>query len=92
MTYDYYGNYYADGLRKGCSQGCSGRSHFKKPDKDIVQDNITYAGNYNKVHGALGVPQSSENAAYDIVCRNKGYSYKTNSKISGGSLHSLRRS
>ena len=56
-------------------------SHMKCSDKQVIQRNICYAGNRNKIHRTLRIPKSPENRCDHVIRGDKQDSYKTDRKI-----------
>lgn len=65
------GNNNTQGLRKGSAQRSTHRAKGHGTDEKNIQRNIGGAGNGDKVHRAFGIPQTAEDGADDVVCRDE---------------------
>ena len=77
----------------GChrSQSCTCGPHGEGTDEHIIQHNVEHTGDGHKVHGALCIPQSPEDAADDIVGNDERNPRKADKQIPPGLLIRLRR-
>ena len=82
---------HTDCLGKGGAECCTNWPHMQCPHQQVIQTDIDYAGNGNKIHGSLGIPQPTENGTDDVIRCNEWNPKKANGKIGNGSCHSIFR-